>query len=613
MHLSLHTLSLHIQATIRRFPLSSAMALLWTGLCINYAEWEYRFSYYESLPQLLDLIFVCMLGFALMIAITLCGERWKWTTMWHIAAAFLCTLFLGLYFWLIPDLFDGPKYHFIRYVLFFISACLAISVGPFLGRSYDKDFWSFNARLFRGAAISVIFAGTLYVGLFAAMASVAYLFEIRIHERYYLEVWFILAGIVATHIFLSRIPVTFSVKEHDQWYPTLTRVFAQYILLPLVGLYTFILAVYSSKILLTGVWPKGQVCYMVLGYAAAGIVADILLWPAREDTKFRWVRTVSTVYYALLALFCLLLFSAIWQRIDQYGLTENRYYVVLLGTWTLCISLYFVLRRAHAIKMIPITLFSVLLLSSFGPWGAFSVSKQHQYHRLESVLERYNLLENGVIMKRETDELTLEDRETISGVVDYLYLTHGAASLQPYFSFDLAQLYSSAAEEKYFYKGRFPGVLLKEAGLTHASEWRRSTSSVSETGDTYETFNFTLYTGAAANIDGYSYFVSEVTPGYTSNTETYYVGGQAYHLVDQLNDGGNMIVKSDSGTVATFRLREHFMKTLKPNYSQSNNNIPSPSMLLTDGPWALLLKHASYSLRNGNVQRIDITGFLLRK
>jgi hypothetical protein len=165
MRLSIQTLSLHIQKAILRFPAASLLACVWTALCIYRAELEHAIYQYHFLPELLDGIFVCMLGFALMIAITLLGERWKWATMWRIAVAFLCALVLGLYFWLILDLFDGPQYQLIRYVLFFISACLAISVVPFFDRGNEKDFWSFNRRLFQGVAISVIFAGTLCAGV----------------------------------------------------------------------------------------------------------------------------------------------------------------------------------------------------------------------------------------------------------------------------------------------------------------------------------------------------------------------------------------------------------------------------------------------------------------
>ncbi len=615
MYLSLHTLSLQIQKTIRRFPVASALAGLWTTLCIYKMELENDIGSIQTSPQLANLIFVTMLGFAVLVGVTLIGERWNWGKTQRIAAAFISVALLGVYFYLVPQFIAEPEYHFIRYALFFICACLAISVGPFAGKGLENDFWSFNRKLFQGFAVSMIFAGTLCVGVFIAMASIAYLFERTIDERFYVEVWFFMAGIVATHIFLSRIPATFTVQKNEQWYPTIVRVFAQYILLPLVGLYTFILSVYSVKILLTNVWPKGQVCYMVLGYAAIGMITDALLSPSRAEKNYRWVTVIGNVYYALLALFTFLLYGAIWQRIAQYGFTENRYFVVVLGAWTLCMSVYFLIKKTHSIKLIPITLFCLLLLTSFGPWSAFSVSKESQYRRMETILNAHNLLQNGVIVPvLETDPLTLDERKTVSNVVDYLYQTHGIQSLQPYFSFDLAAFHVSSTSYKYLYDYQFPETLLKKVGIEYASGWNRDESDSSLTEEMYQSFSFDLSTVEAASISGYSFMIPVSASSYSGNTDGFSIEKTHYYVVgNTLLAGGNVVVQTNGTTIATFPLREHFIKTLKPLYTQNASNIPSSDMLLKDGEWALLLNEITYDLRNDNIENITMSGWLFRK
>jgi len=129
-------------------------------------------------------------------------------------------------------------------------------------------------------------------------------------------------------------------------------------------------------------------------------------------------------------------------------------------------ALYLFIKKSHLIKLIPITLFSVLLLSSFGPWGAFNVSKQSQYARMERALNTYNLLQDGVIVAPAKDSLNIENRQIVSDSIDYLYETHGIDSIQPYFAFDLEEHYrEEGGEEKYYYNGYFPSDVLKKAGI----------------------------------------------------------------------------------------------------------------------------------------------------
>lgn len=597
---SLHHLALQIFQTIRRFPVVSFCAFLLTALSLYAAEFHLASG--TDLPTgLQKLLSFCVLGFPLFLAVTLTSEQRRWTSPVRIGVTCLGILFLALYFFFLPSPFDAPEYHRIRYVLLFISFGLAVSVSAFLHKGHDRDFWWFNRRLLQGFALSVIFAGALCAGFFIAMASVDYLFEVGIDDIRYLEVWIILAGAVASQIFLSNIPQSFTVEEHAQWYPTVVRVFAQYILVPLIGLYTLILALYSAKILLTGVWPKGQVCFMVLGYSAAGMLADILLSPAREDRQFQWVKTAGRVYYGLLALFCMLLYGAMWQRIAQYGLTESRYFVVLLGTWILCVSLFFFFRKTHTVKHIPITLFCVLLLSSFGPWSAFNVSKQHQYHRLETVLNRYYLLKDGAIVSQATDSLTTDDRATLSDIVEYLYETHGIESLQRYFSFDLHAFHTKVqTQETNVYEWNFPDRLLKEVGIV-TSDWQ------------YDSFRYELETQGALDIGGYAVLFPLMDASWHEANNSFTAGALTYDVTNPLYSNGTTVDVSIRGErIARFDLLKH-VQTLHAKYDRSSGRIPAADMRLTDGAWTLLLQNISYTLHNGTVEHIDFNGWLLRR
>ncbi|MBK9320884.1 MAG: DUF4153 domain-containing protein [Bacteroidetes bacterium] len=118
----------------------------------------------------------------------------------------------------------------------------------------------------------------------------------------------------------------FSRLEKENDYPNGLRIFTQFVLLPLVTIYLGILYVYELKILITMNWPRGWVSYLVIGFSTAGILALLLVWPLRNDDRYKWVKTFTRLFYiALLPLIALLFFS-IYIRVKEYGITETDIY-----------------------------------------------------------------------------------------------------------------------------------------------------------------------------------------------------------------------------------------------------------------------------------------------
>ena len=94
-----------------------------------------------------------------------------------------------------------------------------------------------------------------------------------------------------------------------------------------------------------------------------------------------------------------MMFISIGIRIRSYGITENRYFVLVLGLWVLGIMLYFALIKKSNNIIIPITLSIIALNSVFGPLSSFAVSKRSQNKRFQSILLRNNMLEDNKIIK----------------------------------------------------------------------------------------------------------------------------------------------------------------------------------------------------------------------
>ena len=80
-------------------------------------------------------------------------------------------------------------------------------------------------------------------------------------------------------------------------------------------------------------------------------------------------------------------------RISQYGFTEPRYYAVLCVIFVLrAIS---IIKLQKKVRVIPLALSILLLVSIFGPLSSFSVSKWSQNRRFERILTEAGMLEDG--------------------------------------------------------------------------------------------------------------------------------------------------------------------------------------------------------------------------
>lgn len=109
---------------------------------------------------------------------------------------------------------------------------------------------------------------------------------------------------------------------------------------------------------------------------------------------------------------------AIFQRIYQYGITENRYYVLLLIFWLFFCMISFI--RNSKVAKILISLILCLVIAVYSPFNAERVSVYSQSQRLKRMLVKYGALKNGKISKI-TQNLTNRQGNQIYTVIDYIY------------------------------------------------------------------------------------------------------------------------------------------------------------------------------------------------
>jgi hypothetical protein len=255
----------------------------------------------------------------------------------------------------------------------------------------------------------------------------------------YWRLWCVVAFLFNTWFFLGGVPQDLTALEEWTDYPPALKVLSQYILSPLVTLYLAILTLYLGRILITRVWPSGWIGYLVSSVATAGILSLLLLYPVEEQEENRWVRRYARWFYVGLVPSIAMLLLAIWKRIDQYGVTELRYFLVVLSAWLAGIAVYYIATRSRNIKLIPASLGIIAVLTFAGPWGAYAVSRRSQTNRLEALLVRNELLVDGRV-RQAPGEVPFDDRKEISAIVRYLAETHGTTSIDPWFDGRLAEI-----------------------------------------------------------------------------------------------------------------------------------------------------------------------------
>ncbi len=308
-----------------------------------------------------------------------------------------------------------------------------------------RGFWQFNRRLFERILVSTIFAGVLYLGLVLALLALDKLFGLDVRDETYAHLGFAIAFVFHPAYFLGGVPHDLAELEGRTDYPAGLKIFSQYILVPLAIVYLLILTAYLGRVAITRIWPSGWIGWLVSGVSVLGILALLLVHPVRERAENRWVATFSRGFWIALLPALAMLFLSIAQRVQQYGVTENRYFLFVFALWLAGLAIFYIVRRSGGIQVIPWSLALIAVGTAFGPWGAYSVSERSQTDRLRAALERHGLLEDVRVQAVEAD-VPFEDRREIGAGLRYLAEHHGTASVAAWFETPPAEVDSLQTE-----------------------------------------------------------------------------------------------------------------------------------------------------------------------
>lgn len=337
-------------------------------------------------------------------------------------------LLTGFYFTIGTD--ENYK-DLVYYLMISLAGHMFVAFAPFLLHHEVNGFWQYNKSLFLNFLTAGLYSAVLFGGLSLAILAIDQLFEVHISENTYLRLFIFISTVFNTWFFLSVFPKEVSHLQQVDDYPKPLRVFTQFVLLPLITTYLLILYVYSARIILTMNWPQGWVSYLVIGFSTAGILALLLIWPLRDDDRYTWIKVYAKGFFMALFPLVILLFFSIYMRVSQYGITINRYYIILLALWLTGMALYFLLSKKKNIKVIPMTLFVLALVSAFGPLSSINVSVNSQMKRLVAVAEKNKIWSDEKIIPLQAGQkVSNEDAEVIWSTLDYMIDAAGVESIR---------------------------------------------------------------------------------------------------------------------------------------------------------------------------------------
>ena len=402
--------------TIFKFPLETLVAFIGSFFAIILID--EKEDYLENLFT--KIILSCLLCMSLFLSISLYLASRK-ATHW---IRFILSLLLGGLVTAFVFSFSEriTSTETLQFFVLAVALHLLVSFAGFIPIKNNQDeFWEFNKQLFLRIITGGIYSVVLYLGLAIAITAIKELFAVDFYDEIYAYLFVIIAGVFNTLFFLAGVPeLTNSETPIFINYPKGLQKFTQYVLLPLISLYLVILICYETKIIVSLSLPVGWVSYLVLIFAIFGILSFLLILPIASKKENLWMHNFNRWFYYLLVPLLALLFWAILYRINLYGFTHERYYVLLLSIWLTVVVAYFIFKKEPKIKFIPISMCLIGLFSIVGPQSADSISLNSQLSRFEKYM-----------IQIKSEKLTFKQEQDLSSIVSFLEENYGVEIMIP--------------------------------------------------------------------------------------------------------------------------------------------------------------------------------------
>ncbi len=405
-----------LKAAVKRYPLAVALFFLSAVAFMVVVEIN------KGPSDIDDEIFVRIglsLIYSAVLSLTLSSlfERFepnkilKWTSHALTPAAGI-----AVYYLVIPY-FDSA----VPVIRFFLLCALTASLFfffPFVKKGKSASY--FAEKVFLRLAVTMIYYGIITGGVEAIIFAVENLLAVNVPNELYQHSAILIAGLFIPSFFFAGIPKQ---DEPEGQYTKLIKILLHYIAYILLTAYSTVLYIYFIKILIVFELPSNELGNLVIYYSLISIAVLYFGWHTKDEN--RWTKIFHKFYPYILIIPTLMMILSFWVRIKQYGFTEPRYYAILAAIFVLrSVS---VIKLQKKVKLIPLVMSVLMLVSIFGPLSAFSVSKWSQNRRFERILTQADMLEDGKIIAN--PNAGNEAKKEITAIIDYFNSMHSTKQL----------------------------------------------------------------------------------------------------------------------------------------------------------------------------------------
>jgi Domain of unknown function (DUF4153) len=323
--------------------------------------------------------------------------------------------------------------------LLFAALILAVGLSGHLGRSErNASFWLFNHRLWLATAFALVGACLFGGGLSIILETLNFLFGLELPSKWHDHIWTIALGFMAPVSWLALALQNFTDKVGEQETEFTTRAVAaivKFVLVPLLLAYTAVLYVYAIKIALAGTLPKGTLGSLGVGYLLTRGATLLLAYPIRDSGGPARPTVLAQLGLARVAAGAAPVSRG---RHPHQRLWPHRAALLDRAHRRLGLALLRILRpERFDLRLVPGVLAILLLVASFGPWGAMGASVLSQTAELAGILRDRGLLVDGKIVVQPAGSegafVLGTDAPRVRGIEWYLNMHDALSRLAPWF------------------------------------------------------------------------------------------------------------------------------------------------------------------------------------
>jgi len=407
----LDVLSKSFLDTLKRFPIVSFFAFLLTLIFVVFSSATSPIiEMYPNFNIANKVAFTASLAIPLFLVLRLISNNRILTL--------LGMIFLVIYYLFLPDSFQTEPQIIQKHLFLILALVLLVFPAPFLFHSIkNAKFWEWTQQVLFAFVSAFLFGIILYMGIQGAIYAFEELFYFKVDFSISEQLSFIIFGIFSLNYFLAQIP-KYPILIPIRSYTKVEYILTKYIFTPLSIAYFLILYIYTFKLIYLFELPSSILAWLILMFSSVAIISFLFwtpLWNKKTEKYKKWIWIAILIQTLILGL-------SIYLRIEQYGVTQNRYFIAILGLWLFFISLYFIVYKNARYKWMFISLSMLIILTQFGSFSAYNIAQVSQTKHLKNLLAQYSKLS-------EDSNSSLEYQ--ISDTIDYLYNTHGIDSLSP--------------------------------------------------------------------------------------------------------------------------------------------------------------------------------------